>query len=82
MPMDWVIKANEQSSVILKPTVNIFIDVNPNTAIERIAKNRFHQELFEKKSRLVKVREKYFEAFEKLKETEKVIIILSALLMK
>ena len=75
MPMDWVIKANEQSSGILKPTVNIFIDVNPDTAIERIARNRFHQELFEKKSRLVKVREKYFEAFEKLKETEKVIII-------
>ena len=75
MPMDWVIKANEQSSVILKPTVNIFIDVNPDTAIERIAKNRFHQELFEKKSRLVKVREKYLEAFVKLKESERVIIV-------
>lgn len=75
MSMDWVIKANEQSSNILKPTVNIFIDVNPDTAIERIAKNRFHQELFEKKSRLVKVREKYLEAFEKLKETETVIIV-------
>ncbi len=75
MPMDWVIKANEQSSVILKPTVNIFIDLNPDTAIERIAKNRFHQELFEKKSRLVKVREKYLEAFVKLKESERVIIV-------
>lgn len=75
MPMDWVIKANEQSSVILKPTVNIFIDVNPDTAIERIAKNRFHQELFEKKTRLVKVREKYLEAFVKLKESERVIIV-------
>ena len=75
MPMDWVIKANEQSSVILKPTVKIFIDVNPDTAIERIAKNRFHQELFEKKSRLVKVREKYLEAFVKLKESERVIIV-------
>lgn len=75
MPMDWVIKANEQSSGILKPTVNIFIDVNPDTAIERIARNRFHQELFEKKSRLVKVREKYLEAFVKLKESERVIIV-------
>lgn len=28
-----------------------------------------------KKSRLVKVREKYFEAFEKLKEEERVIVI-------
>lgn len=73
MPMDWVIKANEQSSNILRPTVNVFIDISPDVAIERIAKNRFHQELFEKKSRLIKVREKYLEAFDKLKEEECII---------
>lgn len=75
MPMDWVIMANEQCKNILKPTVTVFIDVSPDTAIERIAKNRFHQELFEKKSRLVKVREKYLEAFEKLKDTETVVTV-------
>ena len=75
MPMDWVIHANEQSRNILQPTVTVFIDVNPDTAIERIVKNRGHQELFEKKSRLVKVREKYFKAFEKLEDTENVVII-------
>lgn len=75
MPMEWVIQANAQSKELLQPTVTIFIDVNPDTAIERIAKNRFHQELFEKKSRLVKVREKYLEAFERLKDEEKVVII-------
>ena len=75
LPMDWVIQANEQSKIILQPTVTIFIDVNPDVAIERIAKNRAHQELFEKKSRLVKVKEKYLEAFEKMKDTENVIII-------
>lgn len=75
MPMDWVIQANAQAKEILQPTVTIFVDVNPDTAIERIAKNRFHQELFEKKSRLVKVREKYFEAFEKLQDTENIVVI-------
>lgn len=75
MPMDWVIKANEQSSNILRPTVTIFIDISADTAIERIAKNRQHQELFEKKSRLVQVREKYFEAFEKLKDEERVVVV-------
>ena len=49
--------------------------MDPDTAIERIAKNRFHQELFEKKSRLVKVREKYFESFEKEKSEENIIIV-------
>lgn len=75
MPMEWVIKANEQSSMILKPTITIFIDVDPDIAVERIAKNRFHQELFEKKSRLVKVRENYLKAFDLLKKEEKYVII-------
>lgn len=75
MPMDWVIKANEQSSALLKPTITIFIDVSPDVAVERIAKNRFHQELFEKKSRLVKVRENYMRAFNLLEKDEKIEII-------
>lgn len=75
MPMEWVIQANAQSKELLQPTATIFIDVDPDTALDRIAKNRQHQELFEKKSRLEKVREKYFEAFERLKEEETVIVI-------
>lgn len=75
MPMDWVIKANEQSSAILRPSVTVFIDVEPDTALERIAKNRFRQELFEKKTMLVKVRENYMKAFKLLEKEEKVVII-------
>lgn len=75
MPMEWVIKANEQSSAILRPSVTVFIDVEPDTALERIAKNRFRQELFEKKSMLVKVRENYMKAFKLLEKEEKAVII-------
>lgn len=75
MPMEWVIQANEPCRRILQPAVTLFIDVDPDTAIKRIAQNRAHQELFEKKSRLIKVREKYLEAFEKLKDIEKVIVV-------
>lgn len=75
IPMEQVISANAQSSAILRPTLNIFIDISPDTAMERIQKNRSHRELFEKKSRLVQVREKYFEAFDKLKDVEKIIVI-------
>lgn len=75
MPMDWLIMANEQSSRILQPTVTVFIDTDPDMAVERIARNRFQRELFEKKSFLIKVREKYLEAFEKLKDVEQVVII-------
>lgn len=75
MPMDWVIQANEPCRMILRPEVTIFIDIDPDTALERIARNRTHIELFEKKSRLIKVRENYLTAFEKLKDIEKVVIV-------
>ena len=75
MPMEWVIKANEQSSNILRPAVTIFIDISPDAALERITKNRFQKELFEEKNRLTQVREKYMEAFELLKAEENVVIV-------
>ena len=73
--MDWVISANSQCRNIVRPSATVFIDVEPDTALERIAKNRFHKELFEKKSRLIQVREKYLEAFEKQKDLENIIIV-------
>jgi len=75
MPMDWVIEANSQSAEILRPSVTVFIDLEPDNALQRIAKTRFHQELFETRERLISVREKYFEAFEKLKDVENILII-------
>ncbi len=75
MPMEWVIKANEQSSGILRPAITVFIDIDPDAALERIAKNRFHQELYEKRSRLVKVRENYERAFKLLEKEEDYVVI-------
>ncbi len=75
MPMDQVISANRPSSDLLRPTVTLFIDIPPDVAIERITKNRSRKELFEKRSRLVQVRDKYLEAFDRLKDVENVIVI-------
>ena len=75
MPMDWVIAANSQSAEILRPSVTVFIDVNPDDALSRIEKTRFHPELFETRERLVSVRKKYFEAFEKMKNEENILIV-------
>ena len=73
--MDWVIDGNKINSDILRPAVTVFLDVPVKKALERIEKNRFHKELFEKEERLTKVREKYFEAFDKLKDMENVAVI-------
>lgn len=73
--MEWLMQANAQCSGILRPTVNIFIDTDPQLAMERITQNRFERELFEETSRLIRVREKYLEAFERLKDSERIVII-------
>ena len=75
VPMDWVIKTNEESAKVLRPDINIFIDIDADTAMERITKNRFHTELFEKKSRLEKVRENYLKAFDMLGGEENILIV-------
>ena len=75
MDMDWVINGNSISAEILKPTITIFLDVPVKKALERIEQGRFHKELYEKEERLIKVREKYFEAFDKLKNTENIAVV-------
>lgn len=74
MDMDWVINANSVCSKLLKPDCTLFIDIDADTALERIAKGRESTELFETKERLELVRKNYFEAFEKLESSETIII--------
>ena len=60
---------------MLKPDLNIFIDIDADTAMERITRNRFLQELFEKKSLLEKIRANYLKAFELFKDSEMVLVV-------
>jgi len=73
--MDWVIEANRLSAEILRPAVTVFLDVPVETALARIAASRERTELFEERSRLCRVRENYFAAFEKLAGIERVAVI-------
>ncbi len=75
LDMDWIIQSNQISAEILRPTLTIFLDIPVELALERIAQNRLHTELYEKEDRLRAVRAKYFEAFEKLRDTERVAVI-------
>jgi len=75
LDMDWVIKVNEVNYNILRPDVTIFLDIPVETAMQRIKSRQLHAELFETEERLKLTREKYFEAFEKLKDAERVAVI-------
>ncbi|MDB5193161.1 MAG: Thymidylate kinase [Segetibacter sp.] len=74
MDMDWVIQANAMSAEILRPDVNIFIDVPPEVSMKRICENREVTELYETLENLKNVREKFMEAFEKLRDKETIYI--------
>ena len=74
MDMDWVIDSNRMCAGIRRPDINIFIDVPPEVCMKRINDNRNSTELYETLDNLSKVREKYFEAFEKLKGEEHIFI--------
>jgi dTMP kinase len=73
--MDWVINGNSICAEIIRPTLNVFLDIPVEKAVERIKRDKFHIELYETEERLRLVRQKYFEAFEMLKDVENVIIV-------
>lgn len=74
MDMNWVIEANSLSAELLRPDINIFIDISPEISMSRLHKNRTTIELYETIENLRNVREKYFEAFELLKSDEHVYV--------
>jgi dTMP kinase len=75
MDIDWVISANSLTADLLRPDLNIFIDVPIEVCIQRLNQGRSSAELYETEENLKNVREKYFEAFEKMKGKEKILII-------
>jgi dTMP kinase len=72
---NWIIQANSLAADLLRPDLNIYIDVTPEVSIERLNKGRTSMELYETLENLEKVRNKYFEVFEMLKSEEKIAII-------
>ena len=73
--MDWVAALNERAAAALRADITIFIDLSPESAMERISRNRGKTELFEKRETLQKVRGLYLEAFERFKGLENIIIV-------
>jgi len=71
---DWVIKANSLAAGLLRPDLNIYIDISPEISIDRLNKGRISIELYETLENLQAVRGKYLEIFELLKSEEKMFM--------
>ncbi|MES2702564.1 MAG: dTMP kinase [Bacteroidota bacterium] len=70
MDMGWVIDCNSMCADLLRPDLNIFIDVAPEESMRRITANREVPELYETLDNLKSVRANYLEAFERLTDIE------------
>lgn len=73
--MDWTIMANSICAQALRPDLNLFFDLKPEVSFARISQNRTDFEIYEKLDNLRNTRQKYLEAFERLKDQEKVSFI-------
>ena len=74
VPIDWVIQAHSLSADLLRPDLNIYLDMPPEICMNRLSKGRSSLELYETIENLRNVKNKYFEAFDKLKNQEKIFI--------
>ncbi len=74
MNMNWVISANSLCADLLRPDLNIYMDISPEITLERIHQGRDSTELYETIENLQNVRNKYFEVIALLKSKERILI--------
>ncbi|MBE0663107.1 MAG: dTMP kinase [Bacteroidales bacterium] len=74
MPLNWVIEANSLSADLLRPDLNIYIDISPEISMQRLNSGRNSIELYETMDNLRNVRNKYSEVFELLRNKERIFV--------
>ncbi len=73
--MEWVMACNNKCAQILRPDINLFIDVTPEVSMSRISANREIPELYETNEILTKVRNNFLKAIELTSSEEKVFTL-------
>ncbi len=76
--LGWVMDMNLNCPDILKPDLCIFLDLDAESSRKRIEKTRTETEIFENAEALRKIRQKFFDVFDILKETENIKIVNAA----
>ena len=76
VPLDWVVELNRPAMETLRPDLVIYLDVPPEESMKRVAR-RGETERYETVEKQIRIREKYFELFERFRERENVKIVKS-----
>ena len=73
--LEWVKDMNINCPQIRRPDLCIFLDLAPEISLQRIAKDRTSTEIYEQQDTLEKVRQRFFEVFDILKDSDNVVVI-------
>jgi dTMP kinase len=73
--MDWVIEANKLAAQALKADITIYIEMQPEESMQRIAANRQSTEMYETLENLTAVKNNYTKAIEKVNAVENIVTI-------
>jgi dTMP kinase len=71
----WVRDMNLNCPEIMRPDICIFLDLTPEQSMARIQSGRATQEIYENVEKLTAVRKKFMDAFEELKNTDRICIV-------
>lgn len=73
--LDWVMQMNLGCKDIMKPDLCIFLDVDTELCNRRIEENRLDREIYENIDAQRKIRSRFSEVFDRLKDCENIRIV-------
>ena len=76
--LSWVMDMNLHCPEILKPDLCIFLDICPAVGEERLSSDRSHREIYENVATQQRVRKRFLEVFDLLKDNENIKIVDAA----
>lgn len=72
MPLEWIIRANEEAMTLARPDMQIYIDVDPALSMQRINQGREAIELYETLDNLTGVKNRYDSILKQFADTENI----------
>lgn len=75
LPLEWIISLNSESRKALKPDITFFIDVLPETSLNRIKAGRESFEIYENIQRLTAVRKNYIKLTKRFSDEEQIAVL-------
>ena len=72
---DWVFHINVDCPEIRKPDLCVFLDLDDEACLRRMDAGRSFREIYENENTLLAVRKRYYDAFERLKGRDNIVIV-------